>query len=67
MEFWYIDALDSARADRMMRAKQYAQDCVLLAVVTAEPLAAELIDKAIGYHAEATQDRVIASPTLRVR
>lgn len=40
---------DEAHADRTARAKQHAQNCVLMAVVTTPPIAAELIDQAIVY------------------
>jgi hypothetical protein len=51
-----IEALNAARSDRKERQRQHAKHCVLLAVLTSEPLAAELIDKAIVFRAESQQD-----------
>ena len=46
------DMVRVAKSDRKARSMQHAQNCILLAVVTSESLAAELIDKAILHHAD---------------
>jgi hypothetical protein len=51
-ELPHEEMLDMARSDQKARSKQHAQHCILLAVVTGEELAAELIDKAIALHAD---------------
>lgn len=41
--------LQQAEADRQRRAGRHADNCILLAVVTSQGVAAELIDHAIEY------------------
>jgi hypothetical protein len=50
-EIIHDELLDAARSDHETRSLQHARDCVLLAVVTSEAVAAELIDQAIAIHA----------------
>lgn len=52
----HAEALNAARFDRKDRLRQHAKHCVILAVVTTEPLAAELIDNAIAFRAESQKD-----------
>lgn len=55
-EACHIEALNAARSDRKARLQQHAKHCVVLAVVTSEPLAADYIDKAIAFRTESQQD-----------
>lgn len=41
--------LEQARADRVNRSRRHAIDCILLAVVTPQEIAAEFIDLAIAH------------------
>jgi hypothetical protein len=50
-EITHEELVDAARSDREARSMHHARDCVLLAVVTSEAVAAELIDQAIAIHA----------------
>jgi hypothetical protein len=50
-EITHEELVDAARSDREARSMQHARNCVLLAVVTSEAVAAELIDQAIAIHA----------------
>ena len=50
------ETLEAARADRLNRARQQVRQCIVLAVVAAEPVRAELIDTAITLQAEASDD-----------
>ena len=50
------ETLEAARADRLNRARQQVRQCIVPAVVAAEPVRAELIDTAITLQAEASDD-----------
>ena len=49
--------IEAARADHRVRSDLHARQCVCLAVVTPEPLAAELIDRAIELKDDAYSGR----------
>ena len=55
----------AARADRRERSLSHARHCVTLAVVTSEPIAAELIDRAVELSAAARVE-LRATPTPRL-
>jgi hypothetical protein len=42
-----------AHADRAERAQRLASNCVVMAVVTSSPIAAEMIDQAVEWHRSA--------------
>jgi hypothetical protein len=50
-EITHEELVDAARSDHEARSMQHARNCVVMAVVTSEAIAAELIDQAIAVHA----------------
>ncbi len=49
------DTIRSARADYRARSEAHVRNCVLLAVVTSEDVAANLIDQAVALRAAAVE------------
>lgn len=50
-------AIRLARADNETRTRSHVRDCVLLAVVTSEEIAADLIDQAIALNSRVVPPR----------
>jgi hypothetical protein len=46
-DFLLIHAIENARLDDLDRSMRLASECIRFAVVTTQPIAADLIDKAI--------------------